>query len=90
MILTLIKNRTHKSKPNGQLFSVFFYPVNDYVFGGQFAGARYSEESLQNLRKAFATQMFEASTDIRNIHELLGHSAIKATMIYTLVTNKAI
>ncbi|MBL7059351.1 tyrosine-type recombinase/integrase [Candidatus Pacearchaeota archaeon] len=79
----VIFNSNHGGKLTTRSFQIIFKK-------SLFKSKIKKDATFHSLRHSFATHLLENGTDVRYVQELLGHSNIRTTQIYTQVTNPAL
>ena len=86
----LLKYREMTGKNKGSIFDLSVRTVQHIIKELRERAKLTKKVTPHVLRHTFATHLLEAGADIRAIQELLGHSSLSTTQIYTHVTREHI
>jgi integron integrase len=82
--------RQYRDAESGEVRRHYRHPTvlqRDVSLAGSLAGIE-KRVTCHTFRHSFATHLLEAGYDIRTVQELMGHSDVSTTMIYTHVLNR--
>ncbi len=82
------RSRTDDTLSTGEKFRLTAYTIQEMVRNYARLAGLNKKVTPHTLRHSFATTLLNNGADLRSVQEMLGHTSITTTQVYTHVTNK--